>query len=206
MSREIRTRVAGVTFKNSNGSRRQDIIQLFVCASCPLALVREPDNPYDRNAIAVYYKLDKEDILYITIREFWEIHPDSQIGYLPREVAAEVAPLMDKGYEVKCTAIERTGDPEVEGSLGVSIKLAIRTPEEVERQLQFTRSYLKTRGFYPSEKKPRYSIFIVGTFVLIGIIYCLIKQPEDWLFNFIIFIPIILITELALNLALNPDD
>lgn len=43
-----------------------------------LNLIREPDNPYDPNAIAVY-------------------HMAHRVGYLPRTLAAELAPQMDQG-------------------------------------------------------------------------------------------------------------
>lgn len=47
----------------------------------PLELVREPTNKYDANAVMVCFG-------------------KRQIGYLPRGLAAEVAPLMDKGIKV----------------------------------------------------------------------------------------------------------
>jgi HIRAN domain-containing protein len=43
-----------------------------------LALRRDPDNPHDPNAIAVYAR-------------------DEQVGWVPREVAAELAPELDAG-------------------------------------------------------------------------------------------------------------
>ena len=46
-----------------------------------LLVVREPQNPYDANAIAVHIFNQK-------------------LGYFPRGFAAEVAPLMDAGYKV----------------------------------------------------------------------------------------------------------
>lgn len=48
-----------------------------------LTLRREPENKSDRFAVAVY-------------------RYDMKLGYLPRGLAAEIAPLMDFGVEVKC--------------------------------------------------------------------------------------------------------
>jgi hypothetical protein len=47
----------------------------------PLILKREPELKYDANAVAIY----------------WDTR---QLGYLPRGLAAELAPLMDAGIEV----------------------------------------------------------------------------------------------------------
>ena len=43
----------------------------------PLELCRDPDNPHDPNAIAV--------------------HAGEQVGWVPRELAAELAPKLDAG-------------------------------------------------------------------------------------------------------------
>ncbi len=49
-----------------------------------LKMVREPDNKYDKNAIAVYY--------------FQQC-----LGYIPRGLAAEIAPNMDLGLKTRVT-------------------------------------------------------------------------------------------------------
>jgi len=59
-----------------------------------LRVVREPDNQYDGNAIAVYIFQQK-------------------LGHLPRGFAAEVAPLIDKGF--KCAAT-KSKDPRFAGT------------------------------------------------------------------------------------------
>ena len=73
------TKVAGVTFNNtgSNTENRQRIIAELLRKgsleeNAGLDLVREPENPYDPNAIAV-------------------IAPDGrQVGFLPQDVAQTV--------------------------------------------------------------------------------------------------------------------
>ncbi len=47
----------------------------------PLILKREPENKYDKNAVGVYFG-------------------QRQLGYIPRGIAAELAPLIDAGTVV----------------------------------------------------------------------------------------------------------
>lgn len=57
--------------------------------SYPLTLEREPDNQYDANAIRVI-----ADVGYPE-------HRDTQfVGFVAKEVAEELAPLLDSGYAV----------------------------------------------------------------------------------------------------------
>ena len=87
----IRTKVCGVSKKNEDGSRRQEII-----AQCwfdeDLDLVREPDNPHDEDAIAVFRASFTE-----------------QCGYLPARLASKIAPLMDSGVNVTAGVFDVTG-------------------------------------------------------------------------------------------------
>lgn len=52
-------------------------------------LVREPENNHDENAIAVHLTRWRKDMM---------------IGYLPRDVAAKLAPLLDHG-DVEITSV-----------------------------------------------------------------------------------------------------
>ncbi len=71
------TGVAGEAQTNQNGSHRQSII-----ARCNdgylVQLIREPNNPYDQNAIQV-------------------VSPHGQIGYIKSDVAKGLARDMDRG-------------------------------------------------------------------------------------------------------------
>ena len=74
--REIK--LAGVTKGDED---RQKNIRMFGCEAIgSYALVREPDNPFDPNAIRV------ELAGYL-------------LGYVPRAYAKELAPLMDEGRQ-----------------------------------------------------------------------------------------------------------
>jgi restriction system protein len=121
----IKTKVSGVTFENDDHSR-QEVIRKYVKGDCELSLIREPKNPHDHNAVAVY-------------ADNWEVDTDwdPQIGYLSTEVAAQVAPKMDEGYRVDCELHQRTGGGDE--NYGVNIQVTITdekvvpaTPEQIE--------------------------------------------------------------------------
>lgn len=73
-SRVILVKVAGVTFEG-----RQGMIQKLTGRE-PVKIVPEPDNKYDKNALAVHVAHDGEIF---------------HIGYVPRDLAATFAPLLD---------------------------------------------------------------------------------------------------------------
>lgn len=71
---------AGTTFKN-----RQKYIQYLVMQkkNFKIRLTREKNNKADPNAVKILAITDDKKIV--------------QIGYVPREIAATIAPIMDKG-------------------------------------------------------------------------------------------------------------
>lgn len=74
--KHIHASVVGSTFYHGAGGLLQRLRP-----GCSLRLVRQPDNPADKNAIGV----------------FWS---NTQLGHIPRGLAAELAPLMDTGFEI----------------------------------------------------------------------------------------------------------
>lgn len=78
------SKLAGVSYDN-----RQ-----FYLSRCnrgdQLTLIREPDNLYDRNAIAVY-------------------HHNVQLGFIKKNLAEKLAPYLDQGHHIICTIAEITG-------------------------------------------------------------------------------------------------
>lgn len=76
----------------------------------PLRVVREPENPYDANAIAVYVFQQK-------------------LGHFPRGLAAEVAPFVDAGLDVTAW---KSRDPRF-GTAGVMV-VQWETPDEPPAQ------------------------------------------------------------------------
>ncbi len=75
----IKTRLAGVTFGN-----RQHYIRNYCRMATSYFLEREPDNQFDPNAIKVLVSKYK-----------------AEIGYIPKKRAAELAPLLDAGVDLK---------------------------------------------------------------------------------------------------------
>ena len=104
------TKIAGVTFDNvgANTQNRQRIISELcrkgeLRAGTELTLKRDPQNPYDTNAVAV-------------------IAPDGrQLGFLPREVAGRVSPDIDAGAHYTAFVETITGG-DADSLYGVNIK------------------------------------------------------------------------------------
>ena len=80
------TKVVGVTFNNA-----QENIKRLARKDIPLELVREPNNPYDPNAIKVM------------VAEWF-------LGYIRKELASKLAPEIDAGkqYEASFVCINRS--------------------------------------------------------------------------------------------------
>lgn len=112
------TKVIGVTYPNPDGSNRQDII-----ASCrrdtPIRLESEPTNAYDPNAIAVKVATEPGKV--------------QQVGYIPKELAKTIAPLM-QGESLMARIVSITGgfetwDGEI-AALGLVIVIEVPDPDD----------------------------------------------------------------------------
>ena len=88
--RHFHTKVVGVTKPNHDGTSRQRIIKGCTVGD-PLWLVRLPGHPHDKNAIAVMTT------------------GSQHIGWLNREVAEDLAPLLDHGFRVTAVISDLTG-------------------------------------------------------------------------------------------------
>ena len=88
--RRIVSKIAGITYNNYNGTNRQLILQRCHTGE-RLSLEREPDNQYDSNAIGV-------------CRENGE-----QLGFLNQNLASQLAPELDRGYNSIVELTEITG-------------------------------------------------------------------------------------------------
>lgn len=80
------TRLAGVSYEG-----RQEHVEKMT-KQTPLLLKREPRNPYDSNAIAVFACFPNEE---------------QKIGYIPKEIAKEMAEKMDAGEFVLVQFLEK---------------------------------------------------------------------------------------------------
>lgn len=95
------TKLAGVTFEG-----RQDVVARLE-PGMPLRLERQPDNPYDPNASALFDPLG------------------AQVGFFNRRLAAAIAPVLDAGVEYDVEVTDVTGG-EDGASLGVNVLVARR--------------------------------------------------------------------------------
>jgi len=75
----MRTKVVGISYRPGS----HDHLLQKAEGDC-LQLVREPENEYDENAIAVY-------------------DGEFKLGFIPREDAKQVAPVMDSGAVLEAT-------------------------------------------------------------------------------------------------------
>lgn len=91
MANWARVNVAGVTHDG-----RQTVIRKHCSAGDPAELRREPDNAFDRNAIAVYVR-------------------GRQIGYVPADVAETIAPGLDSGLLTLTAKVYKVGSFETDG-------------------------------------------------------------------------------------------
>jgi hypothetical protein len=113
--RSIHTKIRGVTKENPDGVNRQQIISHYCRCGDALYLVREPNNPVDRNAIQV------RRIVYSDVPDKPRLR--EQIGYVSRELAEELAPKMDDdGFVLFGWIMNLTGGEDGE-SLGVNIQI-----------------------------------------------------------------------------------
>lgn len=85
-ARVFATRLAGVSYEG-----RQVYVEKM-SKDTPLVLKREPQNPYDPNAIAVIACFPMEE---------------QKIGYIPKEIAKEMAEKMDAGEFVLVQFLEK---------------------------------------------------------------------------------------------------
>jgi HIRAN domain len=93
-------KLAGVTFRDA-----QSNIRTFGCEDIgSYALVREPDNPHDPNAIRVALG----GILFL--------------GYVPKEIAKELAPVMDQGRQFIAFFVSRNEHP-FHGTVGLTVRI-----------------------------------------------------------------------------------
>lgn len=113
MPNSFYSKLAGVSKKNEGGRRRQEVIEEDLYEGLELHLEREPDNSFDPNAIAVFAS------------EYGD-----QVGYLNKDVAEEIAPLMDRGQLVTCQVSEITGD--CGQTKGVNVQITKYTLKETQ--------------------------------------------------------------------------
>lgn len=109
MLRTFNVKLAGVTYKNNDGSDRQAYIRKFAKQGMPLMLRPEPNNPHDENAVGAW----------ITATVFWFFKEDIQLGYLDSRLAKEISGVMKKGGIATAKIAEIVGGKDGADSYGV---------------------------------------------------------------------------------------
>jgi len=104
---KLETKVAGVT----HGNRQQAIEHLtrYAPEAVSIRLEREADNEHDRNAVAVWAAVEGKGSYHM--------------GYLPRSLAAFVAPLLDAGKAVGAMFREVRGGYKPWMNLGMVVEV-----------------------------------------------------------------------------------
>ncbi len=103
------TKVRGTTFGNRQAIIRK--LSSFPSADIELILLREPDNPYDSNAV----------IVVAVVRNMGM----SEVGYLSCEISSWISPYIDSGGEVVAMISEVTGIDRNGAFLGMNLKYVL---------------------------------------------------------------------------------
>lgn len=104
-------RVVGVSFAPGYPQNLHQVAPLAIDASArgealAVALRRNPDNPYDANAIEVHVPAI-----------------DAMVGHLPAGVAARLAPLMDQGARIGADVFTVAIDPTHPDRPGIEVRV-----------------------------------------------------------------------------------
>lgn len=98
-----------------------DLVEDQLEVGTPLQLKREPDNPYDKNAVAVMFHNDINDNDYC-------------IGYIPREFNKSLAQILDAGRTdlFQCTILETDPYAHPEEQIHLAIDIIPTSKNEAE--------------------------------------------------------------------------
>ena len=107
--RVIHTKTAGVT----HGNRQVLLYRLarYSAEEISITLNREPENAADNNAVQVIAAVKGKG--------------SAVMGYLNRQLAAAIAPLLDKGKQVRAAFEEITGGHEYFLNYGLNVSISV---------------------------------------------------------------------------------
>src|SRR5258708_3487848 len=108
-SRQIRTKVAGVSFRNNDRTSRQANIKNYCSDGDPLYVLRERHNPHGSTATSLWV---------LTSKGY------RQVGYIGGHLSAEVAEHIDGGLDIDVRILQVTGGDDDE-YFGVNIEISL---------------------------------------------------------------------------------
>ena len=94
-------RIAGVSFGNRQAALRR--LQAYAPEQITVRMGREPGNAHDRNAVAIYVAVTGDEY---------------KIGYMPKDMAELLAPIMDMGINLQAKWRAVTGGYEMRETYG----------------------------------------------------------------------------------------
>lgn len=107
--RTIRTKTAGVTHGRRQGLLHR--LSLYAPENISISLKREWGNAFDRNAVQVIASVKGKG--------------SAVMGYINRELAAAIAPLLDKGKKVTAAFEAITGGHEYGLNYGLNVAIRV---------------------------------------------------------------------------------
>ena len=107
--RVIHTKTAGVT--HGNRQALLDRLTKYNAEEISITLNREPENAADKNAVQVIAAVKGRG--------------SAVMGYLNRQLAAAIAPLLDKGKQVRAAFEEITGGHEYFLNYGLNVSISV---------------------------------------------------------------------------------
>lgn len=107
--RTIHTKASGVTFGRRQGLL--DRLSRYSSEDITIKLERESGNAYDRNAVQIVAAVKGKG--------------SAVMGYIGRELARVIAPLLDKGKTVKAAFEEITGGHEYGLNYGLNVAISL---------------------------------------------------------------------------------
>ena len=124
---EIKTKAVGVT-----KGGRQKLLARLIDEDSDLFVDRDPDNEYDPDAIGVYVE---------------DGDREHHLGFLKRELAAKLAPMMDAGHAITVLDHELTGGGD-DLSFGLNLTLGVcEEPNEQHAKTADGGQVAQTVGF-----------------------------------------------------------
>jgi hypothetical protein len=128
--RMVRSKVAGVSFRNRDGSDRQRIIRRFCRAGGSLDVRLEPDNRYSEDAIG----------LWVRGRWLFIFPARYQVGYVKNAIASEIREDVVRGCRISVRILEVTGGGWFRRHYyGVNIEIRLGSESDVASEQRPTR-------------------------------------------------------------------